>query len=110
MKQPQLKKLWFGSYAAVEIFPLCQLAPSSDESAWNVSIKRSFGSSRLSNQIACRPPASSAAIHGKNWSCGAAAPVAVVDSVWACDQVAPKSFDCENEMSVPEVKRLTSFR
>ena len=93
MKQPQLKNPWFGSYAAVEILELCQLTPSSDESAWKVSINRSLGSLRLSNQIACRPPASSAAIHGKKWSWGAAAPVAVVDNVLACDQVAQKSFD-----------------
>src|SRR6188472_31687 len=110
MKQPQLKKPWFGSYAAVEIFELCQLTPSSDESASKVSIKRSLGSLRLSNQIAWRPPAPSAAIQGKNWSWGAGAPLAVVDSVLACDQVAPRSFDCENEMSVPDVKRLTSLR
>src|SRR6266536_3785580 len=99
MKHPHVKKPWLGF----------QVAPSFVDLAWNVSISVSLGSLRLSNQITLRLPASSTEIHGKNWSCGAAAPLGVVEMVLASDQVAPKSDDCWKEMSAPDTVRSTLF-
>src|SRR5712691_2146592 len=108
MKQPQLKKPSSGFQGTLEMSQLLHVAPSSDENAWNVSISLLLGSLRLSNQIACKFPASSTAIHGKNWSFGAAAPPAVL-MVFASDHVVPPSRDCWNEMSAPDVCRSTLF-
>src|SRR6266545_104933 len=96
MKHPHVKKPWLGFHGAVEISALFQVAPSFVDLAWNVSISVSLGSLRLSNQITLRLPASSTEIHGKNWSCGAAAPLGVVEMVLASDQVAPKSVERVN--------------
>src|SRR5947208_15018360 len=103
MKQPQLKNASSGFQGTLEMSQFLQVSPSFDENAWNVSIMVLRGSLRLSNQIACRFPASSTESHGKYWSFGAAAPPAGVLIVFASDHVAPRSRDCWNEMSAPDV-------
>ena len=109
MKQPHVKNPSFGFQGAVEMSALVQVAPSSTDFAWKVSISVSLGSLRLSNHITFRLPASSTEIQGKNWSWGAGAPLAVFEIVFAFDQLAPKSADCWKEMSAPETVRLTLF-
>src|SRR6266511_2464597 len=59
MKQPHVKNPSFGFHGALEMSALVQVAPSSTDFAWKVSISVSLGSLRLSNHITFRLPASS---------------------------------------------------
>src|SRR5919197_3746779 len=109
MNVPPAKNEKFGFHATVEMSRFRHVRPSFDEKPWNVSISRFPESFRLSYQIACRFPASSTASQGKNWSFGAAAPLAVIAIGRASDQVAPESRDCWSEMSAPDFARLMLF-
>src|SRR5437764_7605447 len=110
MKLPVSKNDSFGSHDAVLMSLLAlHVTPSSCDVAWNVSISTSFGSLRLSSQIACSVPFGSAAIDGKNWSSGAGSPVPVTESVFTSLQCFPPSRDRTYEMSAPDVAASALF-
>src|SRR5260370_2116171 len=109
MNAPDLKKLRWGFHWAVLILTFVQVAPSSIERAWNVWISLFAGSLRFSYEIACKWPLSSAAMEASYWSWGAGAPLAVTLMNLAWVQCLPKSLDCWNEMSAPDVAMLMLF-
>ena len=109
MNRPLLRKDLSGSQATLLMLKFVQLSPSSSEKACHVCIMWFLGSLRLSYQIACKLPFSSAAIQGMYWSFGAGAPSGVMLMNFAWLQVRPKFVDCWNEMSAPETRRLTLF-
>src|SRR2546428_7372268 len=109
MNAPDLKKLRSGFHWVVLMLTLVQVMPSSVDRAWNVWISLFPGSFRLSYQIACKWPLSSAAMEASYWSLRAGAPLEVTLMNFAWLQCLPKSLDCWNEMSAPDVAILMLF-
>ena len=112
MKEPAPSNERFGSHGVELMSWNVQVWPSSVDVAWNVSMSASLGSLRLSNQMAWSvpwAPALSAAIDGKNWSCGAGSPFPSTLRGRASLQVCPWSVDCTKEMSAPVVAAFTLF-
>src|SRR5919198_5402229 len=108
MNAPEVKKPRSGFHERVLIRKVRQLRPSPPLTACQVSMLRLAGSRRRSNQMALNSPDGVAAIHGKNWSLGAAAPPALL-STRASVQWKPPSRDSCREMSAPDTARLTLF-
>src|SRR4051794_5936336 len=109
MNAPLVKNALLGSHDAVLILRFVHDAPSSVETASNVSIMWFAGSRRQSSQIATNRPSGPAATHGKNWSLAAGLPAIVVLSQAASLHVVPPSFDTWYEMLVAEFALSMAF-